>query len=760
MNTSLPIYAFKDEIVSAVRDNRVVIITAETGAGKSTQVPQYLLDEGYGLVVTEPRRLAARTVSARVAEEYGVELGSLIGFRTAFERRDSDETVCLFATDGLALVRELMGVGTHNVLVLDEVHEWNLNIEVLLAWAKHQLENGGDFKVVVMSATLESEKMSAYFDGAPVIEVPGRLYSVIEKVPSGNLYADVSDLLREGRNVLVFQPGKSEIAETIDRVGSLGVEAQLLPLHGELSPEEQGACFKKYVLPKCVVSTNVAQTSVTIDDIDAVVDSGLERRVELSDGIEGLYIRPISLSDREQRKGRAGRTKPGIYIDYCDSDNRLAFPVAEILRTRLDQTVLRLAVVGIDAEKLDFFHQPDRLEIRRARRALLALGLMDRNGNVSSIGRRVARLPISVKYGRMVLEAERLGVVDDVITIAAILEQGGITARRCELHQDLKFCECWKRLTDGEEESDILAQLAVYRTAESMTNDVMRVSGVFVKAFYEAKEKRRHLAESLRSWVRFESTGKREDILRSICAGMVDHLYKREWGFYKNGTDTPREIGHESIVSSYGAEWVLGEPFDLEIKSRLGATRTLHLLTMVTKVDPVMLVEVAPYLAHREDHHNPRYDPEKGIVVSTTKVFFNGHEIGGVERPDPDHPAAERVRREWEEEERLEKEREELATRSDELASKMQALKLEAAELLRENRHLLSEELVEELRGKLTPSWYWLPISPEHLAETYQDLRGLVERAREELKRSERAWTSEEDRSGAIEALRRKLKGE
>jgi HrpA-like RNA helicase len=149
-NTTLPVYAQRDEIVSTVKTNPVTIITAETGAGKSTQVPQYLLEEGYDLVVTQPRRLAARTVAARVAEEFGTPFGEVVGFRTAYEQQCSEATRCLFVTDGLALVRELMGVGRHTVLVLDEVHEWNLNIEILVAWAKRQIEEGVDFKVVLL----------------------------------------------------------------------------------------------------------------------------------------------------------------------------------------------------------------------------------------------------------------------------------------------------------------------------------------------------------------------------------------------------------------------------------------------------------------------------------------------------------------------------------------------------------------------------------------------------------------------------------
>ena len=330
-NATLPIAAFRNEIVDAIQINPVTILTAETGAGKSTQVAQYLLEEGCNLVTTQPRRLAARTVAERVADEYDTPLGEIVGFRTAYERKDSDATRCLFVTDGLALVRELMGRGPQ-VLVIDEVHEWNLNIEVLVAWAKHQMKRGVDFKVVLMSATLEAQRLSDYFDGAPVIDVPGRTFPVEELAPSGSkLEDDVVKLLRQGRNVLVFQPGKREIEETVSYLQGLSdLNAEILPLHGGLTPDEQKKCFRSYGRPKCIVATNVAQTSITIPDIDGVVDSGLERRQELRDGVEGLYLGAISWADREQRKGRAGRTKSGVYIDWCpiDEAERLEFPEA------------------------------------------------------------------------------------------------------------------------------------------------------------------------------------------------------------------------------------------------------------------------------------------------------------------------------------------------------------------------------------------------------------------------------------------------
>lgn len=618
MNETLPIHGYLDQIAESVRDNCVTIVTAETGAGKSTQVPQRLLEDGYRILMTQPRRLAARTVAARIAEELDTPLGETVGYRTAYEHQDSDSTRCLLVTDGLALVRELLGSGRHNVLILDEVHEWNLNIEVLVAWAKRQIEEDASFRVVLMSATLEADRLSAFFNGAPVINVPGRLYPVTEQSPAQDIAADVLDLLGDGRNVLVFQPGKREITGLIGDLREYGANAEILALHGDMTPEEQAACFRSYGRPKCVVATNVAQTSVTISDIDAVADSGMERRIEKVNGVEGLYLKPISLADREQRKGRAGRTKPGVYIDHCHASERLPFPVAEILRYRLDQVVLRLAEAGIDAEGLEFFHQPDKDEIHEAHRALVALGLMDENGDVTPIGRQVAKLPISVHLGRMIVEAERLEVVDDVVTIAAILEQGEITVRQT----DPDIPPAWRKLCRGEETSDVLAQLAVFQAAREMDKEGMRNNGIFVKAYFQALERRRLLVDSLRGKVRFGSTGDRINIIKAVASGMVDHLYQRYGIGYRNGGGQ-RELGRESVVR-YGT-WIVGIPWDLQIKTRHGL-RVLHLIRMASRVEPEWLAEVAPQLVSNE-LRNFRYSGTSQRMIADQVTAFNGQDI-------------------------------------------------------------------------------------------------------------------------------------
>jgi len=632
----LPIAGWAGEIVDSVDKNAVTIITAETGAGKSTQVPQYLRGAGYRMVVTEPRRLAARTVAQRVAFDRGEELGEVVGYRTAVDHQDSAQTRCLFCTDGLALVRELMGQN-RGALILDEVHEWNENMEVLVAWSRHQIEQGVDFKVVVMSATLEAEKLSRFYGGAPVIRVPGRVHPVREQKPGRNLVADVAALARAGRNVLVFLPGKQEIQETIQGLKFMEVSAEILPLHGQLTPEEQAACFKRYGRPKVVVSTNVAQTSVTIDDIDAVVDSGLERRIEVIDGVEGLYLRSISYADRKQRKGRAGRTKEDLIIDHCNDDesDRPDFPVAEILRKRLDQTVLRLAVAGFDMEKLRFFHQPGVREIQLAKRTLVRLGCLEKDGRVTRIGKLVNRLPVSVQYARMLVEADKRGVVDDVLTVAAILELDGLTVPPPSRNRPER--PDWRRMVPDEHSSDVMAQLSVWRQAKEMTKEEMRAAGISLRKYFRAVEIRRLLAKAIKPLMRFGTSGERTEILKSVCAGMVEHLYRGRYGVYQNGESVDREIGAASVVR--GGDWVVGRPFDLEIKTRRGRL-TLRLIELASKVEPTWLAEVAPQLVVEKKGYEACYDPELDAITVGRSLFFQDHEILRERVPMPDHPQA------------------------------------------------------------------------------------------------------------------------
>ena len=360
----LPIADYRQQILDAVDANQVTILTAETGAGKSTQVPQFLAEDGYvKVIVTQPRILAARNLSRRVREEWAIKTGQdpdkVIGYRTAHERDDDPGTSILYCTDGLQLVRELTGSGVseRQILVLDEVHEWNENMEVLVAWAKKRCQEDSHFKVLIMSATIETDNLAEYFSTTAVINVPGRSFEV-KKRQGTDLIKEILDQIKyKQSNMLVFLPGKAEIETVANAIKAQAAERRVpvLPLHSQLDVEDQQKVFRSYDSGKVILSTNIAQTSITIDDVDVVIDSGLERRSEVRNGVEGLFIAQISQADCLQRAGRAGRTKPGEYILAPLEDmpcrelaERNAYPVPEILRKHIDRLTLRLANVGID----------------------------------------------------------------------------------------------------------------------------------------------------------------------------------------------------------------------------------------------------------------------------------------------------------------------------------------------------------------------------------------------------------------------------
>ena len=468
----LPVRDYFQQIVDAVDTHQVTIVTAETGAGKSTQIPQYLAEHGYNrVVVTQPRILAARNLAQRVREEWALrnseDSSEIIGYRTAHERDDSGDTQILYCTDGLQLVREITGMGIteKQVLVLDEVHEWNENMEVLVAWAKKRCEEDPRFKVVVMSATIETESLATYFGTDAIIDIPGRYFEVTKRRGRDLLEELFAQIENRGKNILTFLPGKSEIQNVTDAIEKKATAAgvPIIPLHSQLEAEEQQKAFANYPNGKIILATNIAQTSVTIDDIDMVIDSGLERQSEVRSGVEGLFIAQISQADSLQRAGRAGRTRPGEYVlaqydtmPCLDFKDRPPYAIPEIMRKHIDRLTLRLANVGIDIETLDFYHDPSKRAIQRAKKTLIALGALTAAGEVTDVGRQMEQFPVESNYGRMLVEAKKYSkeVQAKLAAIIAIQEVGGIVKGGTRNTGWRKYTHQFK--------SDLLAQYDVY----------------------------------------------------------------------------------------------------------------------------------------------------------------------------------------------------------------------------------------------------------------------------------------------------------
>ena len=653
----LPVLDYRQTIIDAVDTNQVTIITAETGAGKSTQIPQYLAEHGYTrVIVTQPRILAARNLSDRVREEWALrnneDSSEIIGYRTAHERDDSGNTKILYCTDGLQLVREITGSGTtdRQVLVLDEVHEWNENMEVLVAWAKKRCEEEPHFKIVIMSATIEANTLAEYFKTDAVIEVPGRHFEVTKRRGTDVLSEIFAQIEHRGKNVLVFLPGKAEIQAVSEAIATRAAAAkvEVIPLHSQLEADEQQKAFANYPYGKIILATNIAQTSVTIDDVDVVIDSGLERQSEVRSGVEGLFIAQISQADSKQRAGRAGRTKPGEYIlaqydtmPCAKMEDRPEYAVPEIMRKHIDRLVLRLANVGIDIETLDFYHDPSRRAMQRAKKTLVALGALTTTGEVTAIGRQMERFPVESNYARMLVEADGYAkeVQAKLAAAIAIQEVGGI------IRGGTRF-DGWRTLT-RQTTSDLLAQYEVYLALPRVTELEYEEMGIVAKNIEKAEEVIERLHHDLGLIdvaLTPISADEQPALLRCIIAGEVDQI----WALVDEKSATvehifsgqQREVSSSSVVRN--PTLITGTPFDLQVPLRSGGLETLHLVTGVTVVNATTLLEISPDLFSAKKGR-VIYDPRTASLVDQQFIQFKKRQLEGARTPRLDDIPENRV---------------------------------------------------------------------------------------------------------------------
>lgn len=480
MQNSLPIWAIHQQLIDTLRAHRRLVLVAPTGSGKTTQVPQMILDAGLAdtegtkegsaeqlrprrIVVLQPRRVAARTVAARVAWERQVPLGGEIGYQIRFDDRTGLGTRVCFVTEGV-LLRWLQDDRTLSdvaVILFDEFHERNLLSDVALALVKQlQATARPDLLVAVMSATLEAEPVAAYLDDCPVLVAEGRMHPVevryLDQHDERPIHEQAADAVEaivhagEEGDILVFMPGMGEIQATLGAVQAarVGEKLALIPLHGDLAPEEQDRAFAPHPLRKVVVATNVAETSVTIDGIRHVVDSGLARvaRYDAERGLGTLLIEPISRASAEQRKGRAGRTAEGTcHRLWTESGhlNRPAQNTPEIQRSDLAEVVLLLHSLGIRrAATFDWLDKPDPQAVERAEKLLRTLGALhavgaeetssnNRRGSpdLTPVGREMLHLPMHPRYSRMLVEAAKRRCVKPAALCAALVSGRDILMR-------------------------------------------------------------------------------------------------------------------------------------------------------------------------------------------------------------------------------------------------------------------------------------------------------------------------------------------
>lgn len=455
----LPIYEIENEIIAALKAARRVVVQAPTGSGKSTQVPQMLLKHGLlgsGQVVTlQPRRLAARLLAARVAQELGVKLGSEVGYQIRFENLTSGATRIKFETEGILLRQLIQDPALRGIqaLIFDEFHERHLYCDITLARALDiQEQSRPDLLILVMSATLDVGALEKYLRPCAVVRSVGRTFPVtIDYLPRrlGNNPPPVWELAadafseyarREAGDVLVFMPGGYEIHQTIEAIRQRKESSGyiLLPLHGELPPQDQDAAVARYDRPKVVAATNVAETSITIDGVRLVIDSGLARipRYDPHRGINTLLVEKISQSSSEQRAGRAGRTSPGRCVrlwSKAEQAERPAQDLPEIKRIDLAEVILTLKAAGIeDLRAFRWLEAPTDAALNHAEELLLDLGALKGEAGQSAItelGRRMLAFPVHPRYARMLLAAEDYGCVYQACMIAALTQGRDLLVR-------------------------------------------------------------------------------------------------------------------------------------------------------------------------------------------------------------------------------------------------------------------------------------------------------------------------------------------
>lgn len=486
----LPIYTVREELLNVIRENPIVIIVGETGSGKTTQMTQYLHEEGFtelGMVTcTQPRRVAATTVAMRVADEMGVELGEEVGYSIRFDDCTSDKTVIKYMTDGILLRESLRepDLDSYSAIVMDEAHERSLNTDVLFGMLRKVAQRRRDLKLIVTSATLDSKRFSDFFGGVPVFEIPGRTFPV-ERVYAKTSVEDYVDaavkqalaihLSHPPGDILLFMTGQEDI-ETVceviaERMMDLGADRVppllLLPLFSNLSSDQQSKAFEatEKSVRKCVVSTNIAETSVTVDGVKYVIDCGFSKLkvYNPSIGMDSLLVTPVAQANSDQRAGRAGRTGPGhcyrLYTERQYRDELLKTQVPEIQRTNLANVVLLLKSLGVtDLKEFDFMDPPPQENLQNSMYQLWILGALDNTGQLTPLGRKMAEFPIDPPLAKMLIVSHDLKCSEEVLIVVSMLSAPPVFFRPKDRAEESDA----KREKFFVPESDHLTHLNVY----------------------------------------------------------------------------------------------------------------------------------------------------------------------------------------------------------------------------------------------------------------------------------------------------------
>ncbi|MGE5255344.1 MAG: ATP-dependent RNA helicase HrpA [Hyphomicrobiales bacterium] len=671
---NLPIMAKKDEIITAIRGHSVVIVSGDTGSGKSTQIPKFCLAAGRGIDGlighTQPRRIAAQAVARRIAEELGQVSARAVGYKIRFQDTTPPEAYVKVMTDGI-LLAEAAGdrmLAAYDTLIVDEAHERSLNIDFILGYLRTLTTRRRDLRVVITSATIDTAKFAQAFDNAPVIEVSGRMFPVevrydptaqaggeSEPTPVEQAAAAVRRIEQERRpgDILVFMPTEQDIREASEMIRAASPTGTLvLPLFARLTAAEQGRVFHPAGGRKIIVATNVAETSLTIPGITFVVDTGLARIPQYSPRTRttAMPVAPISRSSADQRKGRCGRVANGVCIRlYSEEDylGRALYTPPEILRANLAEVILRMMALRLgEVAEFPFIDPPDHRSIADGFRLLVELGAIQQGGRgkeeggkvgknlrLTAIGRMMARIPLDPRLSRMLIEARTEGCVEPIAVIAAALSIQDPRERPADKtveadqahgafnqpHSDfLTLLAIWNRFRQARQEMKSAGQMRNFCRQHFLSFKRMREwEDVFRQIMETVKEAGSRNAECGNTAIppRPLSPPNFGKLHRCILSGLLANIaLKKEKNLYRTTKDREAMIFPGSGLFNAAGDWIVAA--EMVETSRLFA-RT------VASIDPTWLESLGGDLC-RFTYRDPRWDPKRGEVVATEQVSLFG----------------------------------------------------------------------------------------------------------------------------------------
>lgn len=622
---SLPIYTLRKELIKAFVDNQILVVIGETGSGKTTQMTQYFAEAGYaekGVIgCTQPRRVAAISVAKRVAEEYGCRVGEDVGYSIRFEDCTGPQTVIKYMTDGMLMREYLMDntLSRYSVLMIDEAHERTRNTDILFALLKILVKKRPDFKLIVTSATLDADKFSKYFYECPIFTIPGRTFPVevlYAKAPESD-YMEAAlitvmqiHLSEPAGDILLFLTGQEEIEtacevlfERMKALGSKVPELILLPAYGQLPSEMQSRIFEPAPpgTRKCVIATNIAEASLTIDGIYYVVDPGFHKQnvYNAKLGMDSLVVVPISQDSARQRAGRAGRTGPGkcyrLYTEMAYKEEMLPTTIPELQRINLSPVVLQLKAMGVNnLLEFDFLDPPPAQTLIAAMEKLYALGALDDEGLMTRFGRKMAEFPLEPVLAKTLLTSVELGCAEEVVTVVSMLSVDSPFYRPREKQAQADQ----KRARFLQPEGDHLTLLAVYEAWKNSkySNPWCYENFIQARSVRKAQDVRKQLLGIMdRYRMDISSCGRDYDKIRkSITSGFFMHAAKRDpqEGYKTLVEGQPVYIHPSSALFNKNPEWLIYDELVLTTKEYMRNTMT---------IDPKWLVEFAPTYFKKAD---------------------------------------------------------------------------------------------------------------------------------------------------------------